>query len=168
MSMLFNSPSLYFMEEVNNMCVFNKNSRFIFFIIVSLACSSSAYSAPLAKKVNVPEQIPGSTLINSEGLIKLAQSLAELIVIDSRVTEDRNMGYIENSLSLPDLETNCNTLKKKISILTIPVVFYCNGPECGRSVIATRKAVQCGYTQIYWFRGGFAEWKNKDYPYEAE
>ena len=149
--------------------VFFKKKVFLFlYIVVFLAWSSLCLSAPPVKKTIIPENISGSTLINSEDLIKLSQLLKDLSVIDSRVTEDRNMGYIENSLSLPDIETSCDTLKDKIATLKTPVVFYCNGPKCGRSVIATRKAVQCGYTQLYWFRGGFAEWKNKDYPYEVE
>jgi len=150
-----------FKEKVNDMYIF-------FIAALCLIWSSSSFSEPPVKKIKIPEQISGSILINSEDLIKLSQSLEEMVVIDSRVTEDRNMGYIENSLSLPDMETNCKTLNKNISTLETPVVFYCNGPECGRSVIATRKAVQCGYTHLYWFRGGFAEWKNKDYPYEIE
>ena len=150
------------------MCFFYKKSFIVFFIAAFVLWSSSSISAPPVKTIVIPDQIPGSNLINSEDLIKLSLSLADLAVIDSRVTEDRNMGYIEYSLSLPDIETNCDTLKEKVATLKTPVVFYCNGPKCGRSVTATRKAVQCGYTQLYWFKGGFAEWKNKDYPYEIE
>lgn len=42
-------------------------------------------------------------------------------------------------------------------------MFYCNGIQCGRSVIALEIAKGCGYTRLYWFRGGFAEWKRNAY-----
>lgn len=118
-------------------------------------------SAPKA----IVKQVTGAVTIDAEGLIELYQSVKNLIIIDSRITEDRAMGYIEHSLSLADIDTNCKTLKALIPTLESTAAFYCNGPKCGRSMMATKMAVQCGYKNLYWFRGGFEEWKQKDFPY---
>ena len=115
--------------------------------------------------VPVPEQIPGAKRVDAEAVIDLAAKLPKLIIIDSRVAGDRKMGYIENSVSLPDAKTNCKSLAKIIPTKTTPVLFYCNGVKCGRSVVATRIALRCGYKNIYWFRGGFEEWRIKQFPY---
>lgn len=115
-----------------------------------------------------PEQIAGTTRVDAEGLIELAEQLPNLMVIDARVRMDRRQGYIEDSLSLPDIQTNCDSLKTVIRDKQQPVLFYCNGIKCGRSVKSINIAKQCGYETLYWFRGGFEEWKNKGFPYIKE
>ena len=87
------------------------------------------------------------------------------MLIDARITEDRDYGYIESSISLPDIETNCNSLKKIIPGKKQALMFYCNGVQCGRSVVSIKVARSCGYHNLSWFKGGFAEWKEKGYQY---
>jgi ABC-type phosphate/phosphonate transport system substrate-binding protein/rhodanese-related sulfurtransferase len=48
-----------------------------------------------------------------------------------------------------------------------PVVFACNGAECWKSYKSCVAAVKAGYTQVYWFRGGFPEWVARGYPVES-
>ncbi|HSJ48478.1 MAG TPA: rhodanese-like domain-containing protein [Gammaproteobacteria bacterium] len=116
-------------------------------------------------KMEVPEAVPGVTTQDAEGLIGLVQSLPGLVLIDSRVPADRHQGYIQGSISLPDNQTACATLGDVLPDLDTPVVFYCNGVKCGRSVIAIQIARDCGYRNVHWFRGGFEEWKQKGYPF---
>ena len=130
-----------------------------------LVFNTSAHAAP---KVPVPDQIPGVQLVDAEGVIEVAGKLKKLIIIDSRIAGDRKLGYIEHSISLPDTETNCDSLAKIIPSKRTPTLFYCNGVKCGRVVVATRIAVECGYENLYWFRGGFEEWKLKEYPFVSE
>lgn len=110
-----------------------------------------------------PETIQGTTKIDAEELIELARENENLIIIDSRIHSDRNQGYIADSISLPDTETDCPSLLTIIENKDSPAVFYCNGPKCRRSDNAVAIALECGYSNIYWFRGGFEEWKNKKY-----
>lgn len=115
--------------------------------------------------VNAPDHIPGSTKVNAEGLIDLLDRIPDaLLIIDARINSDRKHGYIEDSISLPDINTTCASLAEVIPASGTPVLFYCNGPKCGRSVKSVRIALECGYTDIYWFRGGFEEWRAKGYP----
>ena len=110
-----------------------------------------------------PETIEGSTRIDSEGLIELAERIDKLVIIDSRIRADRKQGYIAGSVSLPDTQTSCETLQQQLPDKSSPVVFYCNGPKCRRSDRAIVIARDCGYKNLYWFRGGIEEWKNKNY-----
>lgn len=111
-----------------------------------------------------PAEIPGTTKVDAERLLQLVQKLPRLVVIDARIRSDRNQGYIEDSVSLPDIETDCASIKKVAADKATPLVFYCNGPKCGRSAKSAQKALACGYKRLYWFRGGFEEWRGKDYP----
>lgn len=128
------------------------------------AWTLGALASPLGK-IAVPEAIAGVATLDAEGLIELAERQPDLVIIDSRMHMDRRQGYIQGSVSLPDVDTSCDTLEVLVANLATPIVFYCNGVKCGRSVIAVETAKGCGYTRLYWFRGGFEEWKQKSYPF---
>ena len=112
-----------------------------------------------------PESIPGVTRVDAEGMLILVEKTPKLVIIDSRIAMDRKQGHIEGSLSLPDTETNCAALARIIPEKDRPALFYCNGAKCGRSAVAVKIARQCGYTRLYWYRGGFEDWKQRNYPY---
>lgn len=133
------------------------------FALSGLLLSSTSYAK--GPKVPIPDEIPGVTRVDAEGVIGLTEKIPGLTIIDSRVSGDRQQGYIEKSVSLPDTKTDCASLKKTIPKKSSPTLFYCNGVKCGRSVVAVRIALQCGYTNLYWFRGGFEEWLAKHYPF---
>ena len=116
----------------------------------------------------VPESIDGVIKVTAEELIGLAEDIPELVILDSRIPGDRIQGFIEGTLSLPDTETTCDSLSKIISKKDTASLFYCNGIKCARSGKAIKIALDCGYSNIYWFRGGFGEWLEKGYPYIQE
>lgn len=128
-------------------------------LVVGSACAEERVS---------PEDIPGAKKIDAEGVIDLAEKMATLKIVDSRIASDRLQGFIEGSVSLPDEKTTCNSLAEIAPKKDQPTMFYCNGPKCGRSAVAVQIALGCGYKDVYWFRGGFEEWKNKRYPYVKE
>jgi len=115
-----------------------------------------------------PESIDGTIQVNAEEFIALVENIPELVIIDSRISGDRKQGFIEGALSLPDVDTSCDSLSKVISKKNAASLFYCNGVKCGRSAKAIKIALDCGYSNIYWFRGGFGEWQEKGYPYLQE
>lgn len=123
-------------------------------------------TAPVFSEENVsPEFIPGTVRVTAEELIGLVADKTGLVVIDSRIRGDRHQGYIETSVSLPDNETSCHSLQKIIPSKVTPILFYCNGVKCGRSAVAAKIALECGYQTPYWYRGGFEDWLKKSYPY---
>ena len=130
-----------------------------FFLLALLLISVTSHADDYLS----PDTIEGSTKINSEALIQLARDSDDLVIIDSRIHSDRRQGYIAGSISLPDTETSCSSLFRIIDTKTTTTVFYCNGPKCRRSDRAIVIARDCGYTNLYWFRGGFEEWKDKNY-----
>lgn len=136
-------------------------------LLATLVSPAHAADAPnLAKpKVIVPDNIAGVETLSAADVINKAHIISNLLVIDSRIENDRINGYIESSISLPDTNTNCATLADITSDYDRPLLFYCNGVKCGRSVVAIKIAKSCGYNKLLWFRGGFEEWLDNGYPY---
>lgn len=46
------------------------------------------------------------------------------------------------------------------------VVLYCNVGDCWKSFKVVIVLIKVGYIKIYWFCGGFLEWKVKGYLVE--
>lgn len=135
-----------------------------YFVVCFLLFATPFLQAGVADS-SIPEGIPGVQNLTAETLIILAQSRDDLVVIDTRLIEDRKMGYIEQSISLPDIETNCETLGRLVPDPYQSLAFYCNGVNCSRSAAALTIAADCNYRNLYWFKGGFQEWQRKEYPY---
>ena len=133
----------------------------IFVILLSVLFVSGV---AFAEKKEVPANIVGAKTVNAEQIIDLIDTHDDLIVIDSRKKSDVAKGFIEGSVSLPNTETNADTLAKHIPSKATHVVFYCNGIKCGRSGKAVAIAHSLGYKNLYWFRGGMQEWENKGLP----
>ncbi|MDX2457775.1 MAG: rhodanese-like domain-containing protein [Gammaproteobacteria bacterium] len=132
---------------------------FLWFSLVSL-CQTATGNDEIVS----PETIDGTTIVDAEGLIETVTQIPELILIDSRIIADHKEGFIEGSVNLPDIETDCDSLASTVPRLVTPVLFYCNGIKCGRSAKAAIIAIDCGYSNIYWFRNGMEEWQEQEYP----
>jgi rhodanese-related sulfurtransferase len=146
-----------------------RQAAFLFTFICVTASIHASDTPDLTKgKIIVPDEIPGVTTLTAEGVIEKANRSDRLVIIDARINKDRAIGYIEESLSLPDINTNCTTLSELVADKQTPLLFYCNGVRCGRSVVAIKIAKSCGYKNLSWFRGGFEEWKQKGYQFLTE
>lgn len=117
-----------------------------------------------AAEEEVPATVAGTSLINAEGIIDLVQKAKGVVLIDSRKPSDHEKGFIEGSVGLPDTDTNPASLAKVAPNKAAPVVFWCNGIHCHRSMHAAKVAVDAGYTKVYWYRAGWEEWLAKGFP----
>ena len=102
--------------------------------VLVLLCGAAAAPAETTPdltrgKVIVPDEIPGVETLTAEGLIEKANNTEGLIIIDSRISKDRAIGYIEGSVSLQDINTNCDTLKPLVQNKPTPLLFYCSGAK---------------------------------------
>ena len=125
-----------------------------------------AFSVPaMAEKKDSPLTIEGTKKVTAEEVIDLVTNLPDIVIVDARKASDRDgAGWIEGSIALPNTSTNEQSLAKHVASKDTPVLFYCNGVKCGRSVESSKLAVSLGYKKIYWFRGGWEEWTQKGMP----
>ena len=143
---------------------------------ISLAGSLAALVASiplLTWQPTAQSAVPADTstvaiTIDSEHLIELYRTFPGLLIIDSRHASDYALGHIETSISLPLAETDCKALKQLAKSTEQAMVFYSNNMTGTSSIEAIRIASGCGYSRLFWLRGGFVEWKEKDYPYVIE
>ena len=112
-----------------------------------------------------------------------AEEVAELVrkgvpVYDTRSEEEYRERHIKGARWLPYTEKSAkevgfDSAKDAFDVVRAsdnkdaPVVFACNGAECWKSYKSCVAAVKAGYTQVYWFRGGFPEWVARGYPIES-
>lgn len=123
------------------------------------------FSGVTVAKEDAPDSIPGTKRVSAEEVVELVTSKSNLVVIDARKASDReSSGWIEGSIGLPNYDTNEGSLAKNLADKSTPVLFYCNGVKCGRSVESSKLAVKLGYKEVYWFRGGWEEWTEKGLP----
>lgn len=128
--------------------------------LVLVACMSNAQ----AEKPLAPTHIPGATSLTAETAVELILSTPELVVIDARKQEEFAAGHIEGAVSMLNTTMTPESLASVVPDKDTPILFYCNGERCMRSTEATNKALGWGYTTVYWFRGGWKEWTEKQMP----
>lgn len=165
-----NTIDNYVTKEKNH-CFFSLTTLCLSLLSLHFTAYSNnalAETAPnLAKpKIVVPDKISGVDTLSAEQVLKALMAEQAPLLVDARIKQDREYGYIESSISLPDINTNCKSLASTISTnKNKTIIFYCNGVQCGRSVVSIKVARSCGYQNLSWFKGGFAEWKEKGYQY---
>jgi len=83
----------------------------------------------------------------------------------SRGSVDYGRGHIPGATNLFFHKVWDNLLQ--IVDLNEEIVFYCGGIECHLSANSSAQALILGYTNVYYFAGGFSAWKDAGYPVEV-
>ncbi len=118
----------------------------------------------LADKPLAPHTLAGTTRVDAEQAVVVIQTTPHLVIIDSRLAEEHAKGHIPGAISLLDTDMSEAALSRIAPDRGTPLLFYCNGERCLRSGNAAANAAAWGYRTIYWFRGGWQEWLQKELP----
>ena len=116
------------------------------------------------ERPNAPDTIPGAVIVTAEELAELILSRPELVILDSRKNSEFAKGHIEKAINLVNSDMRRETLAAIVPDRNRAIVFYCNGVRCMRSTDAVKKAMEWGYKNVFWFRGGWDEWTEKRLP----
>lgn len=86
-----------------------------------------------------------------------------------------HVAYREHSAQRADFDPTrdgvtvfLDRLHRKIPDPATPLVVYCNGVYCWKSLKALRAANDNGYRKLYWLRGGITEWRRAGLPLSTE
>jgi rhodanese-related sulfurtransferase/ABC-type phosphate/phosphonate transport system substrate-binding protein len=122
-----------------------------------------------------PAQLPGATLVNASQVAALQAK--GVPVIDVRLVKEYHEKHIRGAVSIPYGEKSLKDVAFDPAVddwagpqkleKDRPVIFHCNGAECWKSYKAAQVALSRGFTQVYWFRGGFPEWEAAGLPIEV-
>lgn len=112
-----------------------------------------------------PVKIPGASTIDAQ-MAKILHD-KKIMFIDARDAEHFKEAHIPGAKNLSAKDAgftteNLSALVKKDD----PVVFYCTGIACMASSTAAQKAVEWGWSKVYYFRGGITQWKTSGLPVE--
>ena len=121
-------------------------------------------NAYAAEKPVAPNSIDGAVTVSAEEVIKLIFSNPHIVLIDSRKNTEYLKGHIEGALNHLNTVLTSQVLYKHVPNKSAAVLFYCNGIRCMRSSDSVKKALGWGYTNVFWFRGGWDEWMDKRFP----
>ncbi len=104
------------------------------------------------------------TEISAEELIDLQSNRSDVVILDVRGEDQIANGMIKGAINLPVYYFKADTLGDVVSRKDAPIVLYCNDIYCGASALAAGKAYKLGYTNLYKYSGGIADWKEKNFP----
>jgi rhodanese-related sulfurtransferase len=142
-------------------------------VILAAAVLAVGLAAVAARAADAPAVVAGAKVVTAEDVIKLEGAGA--LVVDARIASEYSDGHIKGAVNVPyrersKKETNFDAGDDDFNITRLPsdkgavIVIYCNGPDCWKSFKASTAAVKAGYTNVYWYREGFPNWKSKALP----
>ena len=123
-----------------------------------------------------PMTLPGGKTITTDQLKEMLVTDPNLIVIDALASSVMIEGAkgLGNGIGEQRMFGQDRAMfPKALSTLTAgdkakAIVFYCRSSKCWHSYNASLHAIDAGYTNVYWYRGGIDAWQasgGKTTPY---
>lgn len=138
--------------------------RYVFASTICLMVMMTGFAGASELVKSTPESVPGATTVDAKTAKALFDN--EAAFIDLRKENVWNTGRIPGAIWL-DFKNDYNEAALKAEVSEDEeVVFYCSGVRCPRSSKAAASALKWGYQKVYYFRGGYPEWKNAGLPIE--
>ncbi|MEN3366134.1 MAG: hypothetical protein V7606_3408 [Burkholderiales bacterium] len=144
-------------------------------LIVATDADDEQYRYIASLGILTPATLPGATVVGAAEVAKLIGS--GVTPVDTRTAKEFENEHINGSIHAPYIERSLKDrdfdpkLDDYTAILKLtrdkPLIFFCNGPECWKSYKASKIAVENGFKQVYWYRKGMPEWREKAMPVVA-
>ncbi len=134
--------------------------------ITVIGADSSAVSIPTIMLNPENDDGAASNIVLAEAYSAFRQGSA--LFLDARSHDDFQSGHIEGAINLPahafmDSLTFLDELN-----LDQPLITYCDGADCNASIDLAAGLKMMGFTQVYFFFGGWKEWVTAKYPVNSE
>ena len=125
-----------------------------------------------------PTEIPGGKLITTKGLVDLLQNQQQLrpVVFDvlggpQTLPQARPAVPASQPGSFEDpvqREFGAYLQQATGGNRETPIVFYCLNPQCWMSYNAALRAINLGYGNVLWYRGGIEAWQQAGLPVQGQ
>lgn len=86
-----------------------------------------------------------------------------LVILDARTKEYDDGNRLPGAKFMPYTSTD-KDIKQAIPSVDTPIVVYCSNAHCPASKFLADKLLQLGYTKIYKYPEGIADWTKRGYP----
>lgn len=151
---------------------FTATAKHLFTACFALAALIGANTASAGE---TPSSLEGAIIVDAAKAKSMMDSGAKML--DTRVANEFAEAHIKGAVSVPYKEKSAKSAdfdasQDSFDLSKVPgdkntaIITQCNGPECWKSYKSAKALIKAGYKKIYWFRGGFPEWKAKGYPVE--
>lgn len=144
---------------------------------LAMSSATKADFKSVASMLNTtPTSLPGAKIISAaEAKALVAKGVP---VYDVRVEEEYQTAHVPGAISVPYKEGSAKevgfdqgddqfALNKLPKDKNASLIMYCDGTICWKSYKSATMAIQAGWKNVYWFRGGFPEWKEAGLPIES-
>lgn len=123
-----------------------------------------------------PTSIPGGQVITTGGLSGALKRGIPLLLIDALNDGGRGHPTLPNARKLPFAgeagSFNDQTQQALAAVLgqftgnrrDVPLVFFCLSAQCWESYNASLRAINLGFTNVLWYRGGLMAWQAAGLP----
>jgi rhodanese-related sulfurtransferase len=137
-----------------------------------LTFSTVMFFSTLSLAVDTPDSLEGAKIVSAKEASDLIGKGAKLF--DVRVASEFAEEHIKGATSVPygeksKKEIAYDATQDKFDDSKLPaenMIFQCNGQDCWKSYKAAKWALGKGKKNVFWFRGGFPEWKTAGLPVE--
>ncbi len=140
--------------------------------------ASAADFKGVASMLNTtPTNLPGAKIISAaEAKTLIAGGMK---VYDVRLAEEFGHGHVPGAILVPYNEGSAKEVgfdpgDDKFDLSKLPAdkntafMMYCDGTICWKSYKSASMAIQNGWKNVIWFRGGFPEWKAAGFPVDTK
>jgi len=144
---------------------------------LAMNASSKADFKGVASMLNTtPTSLPGAKIISAaEAKTLIGKGVP---VYDVRHEDEFKKAHVPSSISVPYKEGSAKevdfdrgddqfALNKLPKDKNAPFMMYCDGTICWKSYKSAVMAIEAGWKNVYWFRGGFPEWREAGLPTET-
>jgi PQQ-dependent catabolism-associated CXXCW motif protein len=122
-----------------------------------------------------PTQVPGGQVITTAQLVQMVQGGMRPVIVDVLGSQQSLPGAIPAPMGGAGGSFQDGNQAQFVGLLqqatggdpSRPLVIYCLNPQCWLSYNATLRAVNAGFRQVLWYRGGIESWAQAGLPLMA-
>jgi len=145
--------------------------------LVMVASTKADFKGVASMLNTTPTSLPGAKVLTlAEAKMQIEKGMP---VYDVRASEEFDAAHIPGAISVPYKEASAKevgfdpvddqfALNKLPKDKNTPFMMYCDGTICWKSYKSALMAIQGGWKNVYWFRGGYPEWKDAGMPIVAK
>ena len=129
---------------------------FVLLVLASLPHDTTGQSAPTVHKTTLGEPGQATPEVSTEEVVGILAN-GKVPLLDVRSPEEFAIAHIPGSINLYEKEVEL--VRQRYPDKATRLVFYCNGPFCGKSKRLSEQLVALGYTNIRRYQLGLPVWR---------
>ncbi|MCP3869617.1 MAG: hypothetical protein GY703_16300 [Gammaproteobacteria bacterium] len=131
-----------------------------------IAPTSQLHSGPMHGPT--PNRIPGGQVVTTKGLLSLSQNGQTPYIVLDVLGGSEKLPNAVSAIAASQGGSFSDQVQRNLSDFLqsktagrkdTPLVFYCQSTQCWMSYNASLRAINLGYTNVLWYRGGIEAWK---------